>query len=77
MLATDATRLDVVRAISFSDEARGLGLEISWVDSLIEMGEVFPKGRSGALRRRAASWARARPRVAQLARYALATLRLP
>ena len=77
MLATGATRLDVVRALAFSDEARGRGVPTEWVDALIEASGLFPAGRTGAVRRRVASWVRTQPRLAQLARYALAALRLP
>jgi len=77
MLAAGTTRLDIVDAIAFSDEARGRGLPTGWIDALAQDTDLVPHGHTATLRRRVTSWVRGRPLLAQLARYLLAALRLP
>jgi predicted O-methyltransferase YrrM len=79
MLVTGESRLDVVRAIGLSDEARSRGLPTSWIDSLDQLSDTFPQDRGllGSWRRKLTSWVRQRPRLAWLARYVVLGLRLP
>lgn len=79
MLATGESRLDVVRTIGLSDEARSRGLPTSWIDSLNDISDTFPRGRGllSSWRRKLSSWVRQRPRLAWLARYVVLGLRLP
>ena len=72
-------RIDVVRSLAGTAEARARGLPTAWIESLADMSTALPpvSDAAGARRRAVASWVRQRPRLARYARYLLAVLRLP
>jgi hypothetical protein len=79
-LRTGDTRLDVVRLIAFSEEARDRGLRTDWLEQLERVSPTFPIGRhfSGASwNRKLRSWVRRQPTLARAARYAMVAGRTP
>ena len=74
------SRLDVVRMLASSEEAREKGLRTDWIDQLARTSPSFPVGMTwanGTWNRRLRSWIRRQPALARAARYAMVAGRTP
>lgn len=74
------SRLDVVRMLASSEEAREKGLRTDWIDQLARTSPSFPAGMTwanGTWNRRLRSWIRRQPALARAARYAMVAGRTP
>jgi predicted O-methyltransferase YrrM/uncharacterized coiled-coil protein SlyX len=74
------SRLDVVRMLASSEEAREKGLRTDWIDELARTSPTFPVAMTwanGTWNRRLRSWIRRQPALARAARYAMVAGRTP
>jgi predicted O-methyltransferase YrrM len=73
------SRLDVVRMLASSEEAREKGLRTDWIDQLVRTSPTFPVGMTWAngTWNRLRSWIRRQPALARAARYAMVAGRTP
>jgi len=74
------SRLDIVRLLAFSGEARDRGLSTDWIEQLATLSPSFPTGYQfggASLNRKLRSWVRRQPVLARAARYAMVAGRAP
>ncbi len=74
------SRLDVVRTLAASEEAREKGIRTEWIDQLAAASASFPVAVpwvNGTWNRRLRSWVRRQPALARAARYAMVAGRTP
>lgn len=79
-LRIGASRLDVVKLIALSEEARDRGLRTDWIDQLTDLSPSFPTGAgfsNAAWNLKLRSWVRRQPALARAARYAMVAGRTP
>lgn len=74
------SRLDVVKLIALSEEARTRGLRTDWLGQLTDLSPSFPTGNdfsNAAWNLKLRSWVRRQPALARAARYAMVAGRTP